>query len=122
MTSSSSPSRPTVWLQAREKRWIAREKHRRQMLEQLNAVLGVLAGKYQWKELFLFGSIVNPDRFSENSDVDVAVSGLAKHNLFSFMAELSRELGRDVDVLILEESPIEEHIRRKGEPWPLQRH
>lgn len=101
---------------------MAQEQRRLQIGMQLKTVLESLAGKYQWKELLLFGSIVNPGKFSENSDVDVAVSGLAKHDLFSFVAELSRELGRDVDVLILEESPIAEHIRRKGEPWQPQRH
>ena len=67
-------------------------------------MLQSLAGKYQWDELYLFGSLIAPGRFSPDSDIDIAVSGLDKQALLPFIAEASRELGRNVDVLRLEES------------------
>jgi predicted nucleotidyltransferase len=109
--------RPTIWLQARERSAAARERYRRQVLEEIDTVLQFLADKYHWDELYLFGSLISPGRFTCDSDIDMAISGLDKHDLLSFIADASRELGREVDVLRLEESKIANSIRRKGKPW-----
>jgi predicted nucleotidyltransferase len=113
--------KPTIWLQARERSAAARERYRRQVLEEVETVLQSLADKYQWDELYLFGSLIAPGRFSSESDIDIAVSGLDKHDLLPFIAEVSRELGSEVDVLRLEESKIADAIRRKGQLWAAKK-
>lgn len=112
---------PTLWIEARKRSALAREQLRRQVLDQLKSLLQSLKGKYCWQELYLFGSIITPGTFTETSDVDVAVSGLEKQALYSLTADLSRALGREVDVLILEESPIAERIRHKGIVWETRK-
>ncbi len=87
------------------------------MLEEVDTVLQYLADKYHWDELYLFGSLISPGMFTCDSDIDMAISGLDKHDLLSFIADASRELGREVDVLRLEESKITDSIRRKGQLW-----
>lgn len=114
--------KPTIWLQARERSAAARERYRLQVLEEVHTVLQSLAQKYHWDELYLFGSLTSPNRFTSDSDIDIAVSGLDKHALLPFIAELSRELGREVDVLRLEECKIGNSIRRKGELWVPKKH
>ncbi|MFP4429455.1 MAG: nucleotidyltransferase family protein [Desulfovermiculus sp.] len=109
--------KPTIWLQARERSAAARERYRRQVLEEVDTVLQSMAEKYSWDKLYLFGSLISPGRFTCDSDIDMAISGLDKHNLLSFIADASRELGRNVDVLRLEESKIADSIRRKGQLW-----
>lgn len=112
---------PSIWLQARERNAAARERYRQEILEQVHRVLQSLAEKYEWDELYLFGSLISPGRFTYDSDIDIAVSGLDKHDLLSFIAEASRELGREVDILRLEESKIADSIRRKGLSWALKK-
>ncbi len=109
--------KPFIWLEARKRSAAARERYRRQVLEEVHTILQSLAGKYHWDELYLFGSLISPSRFSSDSDIDIAVSGLDKHALLPFIAEASRELGSEVDVLRLEESKIADSIRRKGQLW-----
>ena len=106
--------KPTIWLEARERSAYARERYRQEVLVQVHAVLQSLAEKYTWDELYLFGSLIAPGRFTCDSDIDMGISGLDKHDLLSFIAEASRELSQDVDVLRLEESKIADSIRRKG--------
>ncbi|MFW5961057.1 MAG: nucleotidyltransferase family protein [Desulfohalobiaceae bacterium] len=106
--------KPSIWLQARKRSVETRERYRRQMLEEVHAVLQSFAEKYYWDELFLFGSLISPGRFRSDSDIDIAVSGLDKHAFLPFIAELSRELGREVDVVRLEESKVSDSIRRQG--------
>jgi predicted nucleotidyltransferase len=114
--------KPNIWLQARERSAAARERYRLQVLDELHTVLHSLAQKYHWDELYLFGSLISPSRFTSDSDIDIAVSGMDKHALLTFIAELTRELGREVDVVRLEESRIGNLIHRKGELWVPKKH
>lgn len=113
--------KPSIWLQARKRSAEAREIYRRQVLEEVHTVLQSLAEIYHWDELFLFSSLISPGRFTSDSDIDIAVSGIDKHALLAFIAEFSRELGREVDVIRLEESKISDSIRRQGQRWSLKK-
>ena len=66
----------------------------------------------------LFGSITQPYRFSEHSDVDLAldaeVPGVSIYQLISLLSE---RLGRRVDVLLLTECRFRDKIIAQGELW-----
>lgn len=68
----------------------------------------------------VFGSLVKPGRFSEKSDVDVALeaepAGMTTNLLTSLLAE---RLGRPVDVVMLSECRFRDRILREGETWTL---
>ena len=77
----------------------------------------------QWMSLALvivFGSLVRPGRFNEQSDVDLALEsepvGMSVYQLCSLLAE---RLGRRVDVLLLSESRFRDKILKEGETWTL---
>ncbi|MEW6609720.1 MAG: nucleotidyltransferase domain-containing protein [bacterium] len=96
---------------------IKKENLRRQLIEKVLSTLTKLSDKVSFKEAYLFGSIVNPDSFSEESDVDIGFVDLSDRDFFKTMAFISREIGIDVDVVQLEGHRLEEKIKDKGIRW-----
>src|SRR5438445_12796773 len=70
--------------------------------------------------VIVFGSLVRPGRFNEQSDVDLALEnepvGMSVYQLCSLLAE---RLGRRLDVLLLSESRFRDKILKEGETWTL---
>ena len=68
--------------------------------------------------VIVFGSLIQPNRFHNQSDIDIALEseplGLTRYSLTS---ELMERLGRPVDVLLLRECRFADKIRREGEIW-----
>ena len=94
------------------------EENRKIVIKQLYDALDVLSNQYIWQEIYIFGSLIEKDRFRLNSDVDIAVKGLNKFLHFQFTAQLSTLLERDVDVVILEDNCIfKQEIINKGIKW-----
>ncbi len=109
--------RPTLWLQARAKKQQERERLRREVLDQVDAALNELAKRYSWTEVYLFGSLLQPGKFDRDSDVDLAVAGLPRQDLYRLTADLMRLLGRNTDLVVLEDVRFAEALRRKGLLW-----
>jgi uncharacterized protein len=67
------------------------------------------------REVYVFGSAAS-GRFSDHSDVDLAVLGLPPELFFKAMALASDILGREVDLICLEDdNPITRYLREEGE-------
>jgi len=68
--------------------------------------------------VLLFGSLTRPGRFTEYSDVDLALEteppGLSIYQLASLLSEW---LGRRVDVLLLSECRFRNKLIAQGELW-----
>jgi len=63
------------------------------------------------KEVCLFGSITSPERFTEHSDIDLAVRGIADEKRLEVEGKLEDILGDiEYDVLFLEE---ERYLRKE---------
>ncbi len=90
---------------------------RKQMLRQLLRSLPLLAARYGFARAYVFGSLTKKDRFRKTSDVDVAVEGLPDEKYFTFMAELSDLLGREVDVIQIEKHHLKNRILEDGLEW-----
>lgn len=105
----------------RTKELCRRERIRQETLEQVREALVRMREMYPFREAYIFGSLAVPYRFDpELSDVDVALEGLDRANLFKAVAFLSGELRRDVSLVLLEElgeSPFKESILREGIRW-----
>jgi hypothetical protein len=93
------------------------EKRRQETLQQVFRLLSKLAGKYGFNRAYVFGSITQMGRFRKNSDVDVAVAGLADEKYFALIVELSHKLGREVDVFQIEKHPLRKRIMETGIEW-----
>lgn len=67
------------------------------------------------REVYLFGSAAK-GIMRENSDVDLAVSGLPPEVFFRAMAQASRALGRPLDLVDLDEdNPFTSYLKNEGE-------
>jgi len=66
------------------------------------------------REVYLFGSAAT-DLLREDSDVDLAVSGLPPRQFFRAMGQASRILRRPVDLVDLDEAnPFTEYLMKEG--------
>ena len=114
---AGNDSIPSRWFQFVQKEQEEREKLRKLILQDVNKTLQLLMEKYTWKEIYLFGSLVQEGRFQPNSDVDIAVRGLNKFDYYAFIGEVSEILNRRVDVIRLEECHFSNSIVKKGMRW-----
>ncbi len=69
---------------------------------------------------WVYGSILEPDRFREWSDVDLALeSDPPGMSIYLLASLLSERCGRPVDVCLIGETRLEPAIRRRGEAWTV---
>ena len=70
------------------------------------------------REVWVFGSVIQPGAFRESSDVDLALreepADISSYRLQSLLEE---GLGRPVDIVLLPESRFAETILREGQRW-----
>jgi predicted nucleotidyltransferase len=94
-----------------------READRRQLLVQLRQELAtLLPGATVW----VFGSLVQPGRFGDYSDVDLALEQRpSQFSEYWLQGELEHRLGRQVDVLILPETRLRSKVESEGLQWTL---
>lgn len=103
---------------ALEKQKQHRETVRQKTLATVLDALAELAQQVPFQEAFLFGSLVRPYAFKAESDVDIAFAQLSNEAFFFTSAFLSRRLGREVDVVQLEQAGrIRATILKEGIRW-----
>jgi len=75
------------------------------------------------KEVFLFGSIIHPSKFTDHSDIDLAVRGIDEDKHLEVEGKLADILGDiEYDILFLEEEKeireeIIKRIKEEAIPW-----
>jgi predicted nucleotidyltransferase len=95
-----------------------REALRLELLARLRATLSALAPA---KSVIVFGSVIKPGRFSEDSDVDLALDHEpANMSIYQLTSLLAEDLGRPVDVVLLPECRFREKVLSEGERWTLR--
>ncbi len=88
--------------------WSAVREHLREVLHRH------LPGRQVW----VFGSLLEPGRFNAASDIDLAVESLPEGvSLYTLTALLDEEMRRPVDVVCLSESRLRHKITTEGESW-----
>lgn len=107
----------SLWIELLKAKRKSGEKERRTILRQVQTALKTLAKEYSWDELYIFGSLLKEGGFGAKSDVDIAVKGLNKFKHFSFVGDISALLGREVDVIRLEDCHFGDSIISKGMKW-----
>ncbi len=93
------------------------EKQRLIILERTTQWLDTNGGQYGIEQAYLFGSVIRPDRFTAQSDVDVAVEQMQPDLFFAALSALSEALGRDVDLVELSKCHFAHRIRQQGTLW-----
>ena len=68
--------------------------------------------------VWVFGSLVQPGRFNDASDVDIALEvEPTSISIERLTSELAERLGRPVDVVLLDRCRFRDKILREGELW-----
>lgn len=100
----------TYWRQRRADQAEISQRLARQARMDVARIAAVLRQQFGVRRIILFGSLTR-QRFAPGSDIDLAVEGLAKADLFAALAQVN-ELSRfPVDLKPLEE--LEPHFRQK---------
>ncbi len=109
---------PTPLLdQAKARRRQADEHSRLKMQQTVARWLRENAAQYGIQRAYLFGSIIQPGRFTQGSDVDLAVETIQSEQFFEAIAALSEAVEREVDLVDLTQCPFAAQIRRRGVLW-----
>ncbi|MCX5973205.1 MAG: nucleotidyltransferase domain-containing protein [Coprothermobacterota bacterium] len=87
-------------------------------LETVKALRNALAQILPGQVVYVFGSLIQPYRFRQASDVDVAFADLPPGlSIYRVQAELEEALKRSVDVLLLPETRFRQTIENEGGQW-----
>lgn len=82
-----------------------------------DAIVARIAGEISPERIYIWGSLVRPEYFSERSDLDIAVEGAADPiRLYELAGELQRQTAFDLDIVRMESvhPAYADHIRRRG--------
>jgi predicted nucleotidyltransferase len=93
------------------------EQDRQRLLQDALAWLQENAGQFGIEQGYLFGSVTQAGRFSQESDIDVAIESLNQGDPFGLSGFLSLHLNRDVDIVPLNQCHFASKIRQTGIAW-----
>lgn len=97
------------------------ERRRVAMLARVLAVLDEVAPSFGVQRAYIFGSLSQPGRYHERSDVDIAVEWpRGKAGFFDLAGDVSQRIGQDIDIQPLDQIPFADKIRREGILWPQE--
>ena len=102
---------------------MAREKTRRREALRLATQVELreaLRALLPCQRVIVFGSLVKPGRFSEDSDIDLAIEREPSDvTICQLIGILGDRLGRRVDIVLLEDCRFRDRILREGKAWTL---
>jgi predicted nucleotidyltransferase len=80
------------------------------------ALTEIIPGSVVW----VYGSLLEPKRFSPYSDIDIAIEEKPGRESIEYLQSvLSEATGRTVDIAWLGESRLAEKIRQTGSRWTV---
>jgi predicted nucleotidyltransferase len=111
----------SIWKRGLIERRHVRSRRRLQVVEKVWNAIERLSHTYKWNDLYIFGSAAKSDRFGEGSDIDIGIEGLDKFLHYRFIADLSRLIGREVDVVRFEDCNFTSAIKTQGIRWKKEK-
>ncbi len=92
------------WKRRRDSMEKARQALFKKALDDASKIAGYLREKHGCGEIYLIGSILDMERFSEKSDIDFVVKGLPKDRYFYLLAEIRDITSFAVDIIPYEDA------------------
>lgn len=80
-------------------RSLQNEKDRQDLLQKVLKWLDKYGLQYGIQTAYIFGSLTQPQRFHQNSDIGIAVEHINPDDFFAVIGFISEAMGRDVDVI-----------------------
>ena len=95
---------------------MARQLLIKKALDDASKIAGYLREKHGCREIYLIGSILDKERFSEKSDIDFVVKGLPKDRYFYILAEIRDITDFAVDIIPYEDANelIRDTVEKEG--------
>ncbi|WP_416672235.1 nucleotidyltransferase family protein [Egbenema bharatensis] len=93
------------------------EAARQRLLQEALEWLSHHAATFDIQQGYLFGSVTQSGKFSQDSDLDLAVDSLGNGDPFGLVSDLSIHLNRDVDLVPLDQCHFADKICRTGVVW-----
>jgi predicted nucleotidyltransferase len=93
------------------------EEKRQKTLSKIIKWLDANADTYNIKKAYIFGSVTKPHKFTESSDVDIAIEEINPESFFFLISLLMEVMERDVDLILLNKCHFAHRIREKGILW-----
>ena len=98
-------------------RSLQNEKERQDLLQKVVEWLNKHGLQYGIQTAYIFGSLTQPQRFHQNSDIDIAVEQINADDFCAVIGFISEAMGRDVDVVELHKCHFGDRIRQTGIRW-----
>ncbi|ERT04479.1 nucleotidyltransferase domain protein [Lyngbya aestuarii BL J] len=98
------------WRKRQAKQKAQNQRMVQQARSQLVDIVNVLVEKFQVTKVIVFGSLVK-DKFTAESDIDLAVEGINKTDFFAALSEVNRQTDRWVDLKPIED--LDPHFRQR---------
>jgi len=95
----------------------ALEHDRQTTLARITTMLEQLGAPYGIERAWIFGSVTRPNRFTQHSDVDIAVETINPNDLLDALSAFSNYLEREVDLVVLNKCHFAHRIRSEGRLW-----
>jgi hypothetical protein len=106
---SSIPPEFAAYLPAIRRRWLnqqaARRTRRQEALVAAQQIAALLKTEFDAREVIAFGSLVHPERFDEQSDIDLAVAGISPVLFFRAWASAGADCPFELDLIDLGSCP-----------------
>jgi uncharacterized protein len=93
------------------------EKQRQFLLNKTLNWLDKFGSKYGIQKAYIFGSLTQPQKFNQQSDIDIAVEQVNPDDFFSVISFISEATGKEVDVIEINKCHFAKHIRQTGILW-----
>jgi len=98
-------------------RRLENEKERQTLLQQVMQWLDDHGLQYGIHTAYIFGSLSQPYRFHQHSDIDLAVEQINAADFFAVISFISQAMGRDVDIIELKKCHFGDRIKQTGIQW-----
>lgn len=98
-------------------RLVKLEKERQFLLDKTVTWLDKFGTKYGIKKAYIFGSVTKQNKFTESSDIDIAVEQINPEDFFFVISIVSEYLEREVDIIVLNKCHFAHRIMETGILW-----
>lgn len=96
---------------------LANEKVRQNLLQQIIKWLDEHGLEYGIQTAYIFGSLSQPYKFHQHSDIDIAVEQINADDFCAVIGWLSEAMARDVDIIEVNKCHFGDRIKQTGIRW-----
>ena len=117
MTENKEKSYPYLFKKSEKEKKKLKKKHQKAR-EEAEKAASILKEEFKVEKVWLFGSILQEEKFHERSDIDLAASGIPPEMFYKALGKIMRKVeGFQVDLVDMDDAreSLRKRIKREGE-------